>query len=157
MPFVRVQDIDLWYERSGGSGPTLILTHGFAGPTADWGPIIEAFRAHFDLVLYDVRGHHRSVLPEGAPCSVPQFAADLELTNTRAHWAAPFPKTNVALRNQMQDVLNCMKKDGTIARLSEKWFGRVPGPDSLERVITPGYGVPCMPGYYPTPHELKCG
>ncbi len=77
MPYARVHDIDIWYERSGGSGPTLVLTHGFAGPTADWGPIIEAFRAHFDLVLYDVRGHHRSVLPEGAPCSVPQFAADL--------------------------------------------------------------------------------
>jgi polar amino acid transport system substrate-binding protein len=23
-------------------------------------------------------------------------------------------------------------------------------------VITPGYGVPGMPGYDPTPHELKC-
>ena len=22
---------------------------------------------------------------------------------------------------------------------------------------TPGYGVPGMPGYDPTPHELKCG
>jgi polar amino acid transport system substrate-binding protein len=87
----------------------------------------------------------------------PQFAADLELSDTRAHWAAPFRKDSVALRNQMQDVLDCMKKDGTIAKLSEKWFGRVPGPDALERVITPGYGVPGMPGYDPTPHELKCG
>jgi len=23
-------------------------------------------------------------------------------------------------------------------------------------VITPGYGPPGMPGYDPTPHELKC-
>jgi polar amino acid transport system substrate-binding protein len=23
-------------------------------------------------------------------------------------------------------------------------------------VITPGYGVPGMPGYDPTPHELHC-
>jgi len=86
----------------------------------------------------------------------PQFVADLELKDTRAHWAAPFPKQSVALRNQMQDVLDCMKKDGTIAKLSEKWFGRAPGPDALERVVTPGYGVPGMPGYDPTPHELKC-
>ena len=49
-----------------------------------------------------------------------------------------------------------MKKDGTIAKLSQKWFGKAPGPDSLERVITPGYGVPGMPGYDPTPHDLKC-
>src|SRR5437879_8157327 len=86
-----------------------------------------------------------------------QFVADLELSDTRAHWAAPFRKDSVALRNEMQDVLDCMKKDGTIAKLSEKWFGKVPGPDSLERVITPGYGVPGMPGYDPTPHPLKCG
>jgi polar amino acid transport system substrate-binding protein len=86
----------------------------------------------------------------------PQFVADLELTDTRAHWGAPFPKQNVALRNEMQDVMNCMKKDGTIARMSEKWFGKKPGPDALEVVITPGYGVPGMPGYDPTPHELHC-
>jgi polar amino acid transport system substrate-binding protein len=24
-------------------------------------------------------------------------------------------------------------------------------------VITPGYGVPGLPGYDPTPHELHCG
>jgi ABC-type glutathione transport system ATPase component len=39
----------------------------------------------------------------------------------------------VALRNEMQDVMNCMKKDGTIAKMSEKWFGKKPGPDALER------------------------
>jgi polar amino acid transport system substrate-binding protein len=86
----------------------------------------------------------------------PQFVADLELKETRAHWAAPFRKDSVALRNQMQDALDCMKKEGTIAKLSEKWFGSPPPPDALERVITPGYGVPGMPGYDPTPHELHC-
>src|SRR6186997_2887271 len=63
------------------------------------------------------------------------FVADLELTDTRAHWGAPFPKQSVALRNEMQDVMSCMKKDGTIAKMSEKWFGKKPGPDALERVI----------------------
>ena len=92
-----------------------------------------------------------------AASRTPQFVADLELTDTRAHWAAPFRKDSVALRNQMQDALDCMKQDGTIARLSEKWFGVAPGPDALERVVTPGYGVPGMPGYDPTPHPLNCG
>ncbi|MCC6717330.1 MAG: transporter substrate-binding domain-containing protein [Acetobacteraceae bacterium] len=87
----------------------------------------------------------------------PQFVADLELTQTRAHWAAPFRKDSVALRNQMQDVMSCMKLDGTIAKMSEKWFGVAPPADALERVVTPGYGVPGMPGYDPTPHALKCG
>lgn len=87
----------------------------------------------------------------------PQFVADLVLEDTKAHWAAPFRKDSVALRNQMQDVLDCMKKDGTISKLSEKWFGAKPSADDLENAITPGYGVPGMPGYDPTPHALSCG
>lgn len=87
----------------------------------------------------------------------PQFVADLELKDTRAHWAAPVPKNNPKLRAQLQDALDCMKKDGSLVKLSEKWFGRTPPPDALERTITPGYGVPGMPGYDPTPHELHCG
>ena len=86
----------------------------------------------------------------------PQIVADLELKETRAHWAAPVPKNNPKLRAELQDALDCMKKDGTIARFSEKWFGRKPPPDGLEVVITPGYGPPGMPGYDPTPHELHC-
>src|ERR1700716_1611770 len=74
----------------------------------------------------------------------PQFVADLVLKETRAHWAAPFRKDSVALRNEMQDTLDCMKKDGTIAKLAEKWFGQKPDADDLAVVITPGYGVAGM-------------
>ena len=66
-------------------------------------------------------------------------------------------KDNVQLRNQIQDALDCMKKDGTLATYYEKWFNKKPAADDLSVVITPGYGVPGMPGYDPTPHELKCG
>ena len=92
-----------------------------------------------------------------AASKTPQFVADLELTDTRAHWAAPFRKDAVALRNQMQDALDCMKQDGTISKLAEKWFGAKPAADDLANVIVPGYGVPGMPGYDPTPHPLHCG
>lgn len=92
-----------------------------------------------------------------AASKTPQFVADLELTDTRAHWAAPFRKDDVAGRNKMQDALDCMKKDGTISRLVTKWFGSTPGPDDLANTIVPGYGVPGMPGYDPTPHPLHCG
>jgi polar amino acid transport system substrate-binding protein len=87
----------------------------------------------------------------------PQFVADLELKETRAHWAAPTRKDNVKLRNQLQDAMDCMKKEGRIAALYEKWFKKKPAADDLAVVITPGYGVPGMPGYDPTPHELHCG
>jgi polar amino acid transport system substrate-binding protein len=129
--------------------------HGFEVQPYDTQP--DAIQAVLSGRAYAVLGGNTTIVY--AASRNPNFVADLELTHTRAHWAAPFPKQSVALRNQMQDVINCMKQDGTIAKLSEKWFGRVPPPDALERVITPGYGVPGMPGYEPTPqvHALKCG
>jgi pimeloyl-ACP methyl ester carboxylesterase len=83
VPTVRVNGIDIWYELSdpaaaGGSGPAMVLTHGFAGPTPHWRPIIDDFRRRFRLLLYDVRGHGRATVPDDpAAYSVPQFAADL--------------------------------------------------------------------------------
>jgi len=78
MPTARVNDIDIWYERSVAPGPLLVLTHGFAGPTGGWPPIIEPFKAHFDLLLYDVRAHGNTTVPDDpATVTVPQFAADL--------------------------------------------------------------------------------
>ena len=78
MPAARVNGIDVWYERSGGPGPLVVLTHGFAGPTAAWAPIIDAFREHFDLLLYDVRAHGRTTVPDDpSTVTMPQFAADL--------------------------------------------------------------------------------
>ncbi|MBP0446016.1 transporter substrate-binding domain-containing protein [Roseomonas sp. SSH11] len=81
---------------------------------------------------------------------------DFSIRETRAHWAAPFRRDNVELRNQVENVLECMKKDGFIAQLSEKWFGAKPAADDAENTIFPGYGVPGLPGYDPTPHEPRC-
>lgn len=86
----------------------------------------------------------------------PQFVADLTLNDTKAHWAAPFRKDEVALRGEVDDVLKCMKKDGTIAKLSEKWFGSKPAPDDLENVSLPGHGIPNLPGYEPNAPEPDC-
>lgn len=86
----------------------------------------------------------------------PQFVADLTLNDTKAHWAAPFREDETALRGQIDDVLKCMKKDGTIAKLSEKWFGSKPAPDDLENVTFPGHGVPGLPGYEPNAPDPDC-
>ena len=121
--------------------------HGFTVQAYDTQP--DATQAVLSGRAYATLGGNTTIVY--AASKNPNFIADLELKDTRAHWAAPFRKDS-ALRNQMQDVINCMKKDGTIAKLSERWFGKPPPPDGLERVITPGYGVPGMPGYDPTPH-----
>jgi polar amino acid transport system substrate-binding protein len=86
----------------------------------------------------------------------PQYVADFVLPGTRLHWGTPFRQDSGALRNQVEDVLTCMKRDGTIARLSERWFGNAPGPDQAERMEFPGYGPPGLPGYDPTPQNPRC-
>lgn len=87
----------------------------------------------------------------------PQYIADFVLPGTRLHWGTPFRQDSGAMRNQVEDVLTCMKRDGTIARLSERWFGNRPGPDQAEVVEFPGYGPPGLPGYDPTPQNPTCG
>ena len=71
-----VNGIDIWYEFE-GEGPPLVLTHGFAGPTGGWPPVVYDLRTRFKLLLYDVRAHGKTTVPDPATVSMPQFAADL--------------------------------------------------------------------------------
>ena len=129
------------------------VEHGFTVQVYDTQP--DATQAVLSGRAYATLGGNTTI--RYAASKNPQFVADLELLDTRAPWAAPVPKNNPKLRAQLQDAIDCMKQDGTLAKMSEKWFGRKPPPDGLEVVITPGYGPPGMPGYDPTPHDLKCG
>jgi len=72
-------------------------------------------------------------------------------------FAVPVRKDNVVLRDQIEIAIECMKKDGTIQKLHEKWFGIAPAPTSAAVRIFPGFGVPGMPGYDPKDHSLTCG
>ena len=78
------------------------------------------------------------------------------IVHTGLVWSMPTRNDNVALRNQLEDALECMKTDGTMAKLHEKWFGVPPAPGSTVITVSPGYGVPGMPGYDPTPHKPAC-
>ncbi|MCC7425919.1 MAG: transporter substrate-binding domain-containing protein [Alphaproteobacteria bacterium] len=85
-----------------------------------------------------------------------QLQLSLALNDTRAHWGAPFRKDSTALRNQVEAALECMKRDGFIARIYEQWFGAAPPADDAARVSFPGFGVPGLPGYDATPHTPRC-
>lgn len=78
------------------------------------------------------------------------------LVHTGLVWSMPTRNDNVALRNQLENALECMKSDGTMAKIYEKWFGMPPEPGSTVTTVFPGYGVPGMPGYDPTPHKPAC-
>ncbi len=86
----------------------------------------------------------------------PQYIADYVLPGTRFHWGTPFRRDSAAMRQTIENVIECLKADGTVARLSEKWFGAAPKPGDAEITIFPGYGPPDMPGYDATPSTSGC-
>jgi polar amino acid transport system substrate-binding protein len=78
------------------------------------------------------------------------------LYSTGLVWATPVRKDNVELRRKLDVVIECMKRDGTMAKMHEKWFGTKPAPGSAAATVYPGYGVPDMPGYDATEHPAAC-
>ena len=71
-------------------------------------------------------------------------------------WSIPFRKDDVKMRNTVEEAMECMKLDGTMARLAEKWFGVKPDPGTPAVTVYPGYGVPGYDGYDPTEHKPNC-
>ena len=71
-------------------------------------------------------------------------------------WAIPFRIDDKAGRDQVSNVIKCMKIDGTFARLHEKWFGTKPAADAAAVKVAAGHGVPNMDGYDATPVTPKC-
>ena len=84
------------------------------------------------------------------------YATALSLPETRMHQSAAVQKSDAELRDEMEDALRCLKIDGTVARLSKRWFGRDPDDEDLENLPVPGYGVPGLAGYDPKPRKTRC-
>ncbi len=59
-------------------------------------------------------------------------------------------------RNKVEEAIECMKQDGTLAKLHEKWYGSPPDPGSSLTTVFPGYGPPGLKGYEETPHTPVC-
>jgi pimeloyl-ACP methyl ester carboxylesterase len=63
MPKINRGGIEIYYEVH-GSGPPLLLTHGYSSTSAMWQGQIEALSKRHKLVLWDMRGHGRSDYPD---------------------------------------------------------------------------------------------
>src|SRR5438132_12938999 len=64
------------YVRSGGSGPVVLLIHGFGDTGEMWGPVVREIKKTHTVVIPDLRGMGRSSLPEAGHEKMTQ-AADL--------------------------------------------------------------------------------
>jgi polar amino acid transport system substrate-binding protein len=71
-------------------------------------------------------------------------------------WSIPFRLDDTVNRDIVDDIVKCMKMDGTFAKLHEKWFGIKPAADSSTAKVFPGHGVPGMPGYEEKAAPPKC-
>lgn len=71
-------------------------------------------------------------------------------------WSLAFRLDDKEGRNRISNALKCLKQDGTVSKLAQKWFGFTPAPGSVAITVGVGQGVPNMPGYDPTPVNLKC-
>jgi N-formylmaleamate deformylase len=61
---VHANGLRIYYTRTRGDKPPLVLAHGFSDDGLCWTPITEQLAADYDVIMVDARGHGRSEGPE---------------------------------------------------------------------------------------------
>ncbi len=72
MPTLDRNGVHIYYEVH-GSGPAILLTHGFSATTEMWKPNIPVLSQRYRLILWDMRGHGQS----DSPSDPYRYSADL--------------------------------------------------------------------------------
>jgi polar amino acid transport system substrate-binding protein len=78
------------------------------------------------------------------------------LHSTGLVWAMTIRKGNEPMRALLENAIECLKLDGTVAQLHEKWFGAKPAAGSAAVTVFAGTGVPDLPGYDATARAPSC-
>lgn len=63
MPYLNRDGVRIYYEER-GTGPAVLLSHGYSASARMWGGQMEALSDHYHLIAWDMRGHDRSDSPE---------------------------------------------------------------------------------------------
>jgi polar amino acid transport system substrate-binding protein len=71
-------------------------------------------------------------------------------------WAIPLRKDQTAMRKTLDDLIVCMKRDGTLVKLHEKWLGTKPEAGTATLVEFPGWGQPDFPGHEAGEQKPNC-
>jgi len=78
------------------------------------------------------------------------------LHSTGKVFAMPFRKNDFKMRNKVEAVIECMKKDGTMTKMSQKWFGTTPKAGDAAVTVFAGYGVPGFRGHQAAKKAMAC-
>ncbi|MDE0063939.1 MAG: alpha/beta fold hydrolase [Gammaproteobacteria bacterium] len=65
MPSISRSGVEIYFEVN-GSGPAILLSHGYAATTAMWKGQLDAFSRNHTLITWDMRGHGQSDSPGSA-------------------------------------------------------------------------------------------
>lgn len=149
-------------------GKTISLNRGSAYDkwaqenAAKYGFKVESFGTNADAVQALISGRADAHMSGNtvAAYSVVKAGGQLKLATLKVDqglvWGAAFRKDDPQLRNAVDEAIECLKMNGTLPKLYEKWFGHKPAPDSATVTVYAGYGVPGMPGYDPKEHKPSC-
>jgi polar amino acid transport system substrate-binding protein len=85
-----------------------------------------------------------------------QLAASYRVaTGNVFSWA--FRKDDEVTRTKVERIIECMKLDGTVAKIYAKWFGEMPAPGSPSMTVYAGIGQPGRSGFVAEFGRPNCG
>jgi pimeloyl-ACP methyl ester carboxylesterase len=87
MPYLDRDGVKIYYEH-GGTGPALLLTHGYSASARMWQGQMKALSDRYHVISWDMRGHDRSDSPDDPAlyshaASVADMAAVLDACSAR--------------------------------------------------------------------------
>jgi 3-oxoadipate enol-lactonase len=86
VPTAHLNGIDLYYELS-GQGRRLLFFNGSGATLERAGPLIDPYRARFEVLVHDQRGLGRTEIPPG-PYSMEDYAADALALLDHVGWSS---------------------------------------------------------------------